>query len=292
VSYSIGIDIGGTRTKCLAADASGNILRRHAYDTGDIAEAWKSHIPAFLAETEDTLGASAGVGIAAPGIAAASARTIFWMRGRMRAVENFDFASLAPGRNVRVANDAQAALLGERWVGAARGCDNCILLTLGTGVGGAAVVDGRLLRGHLGRAGHLGHVTIDASGPPDICNTPGSIESAIGDHTVSTRSAGRFPSTADLVSAVLDDDDHAIRIWLDSVRHLAAAIASLINVLDPQVVLLAGGITRGGDTLLMPLRQQLDRFEWRPHDHRVELKLATLGDEAGALGAASLIMEP
>ena len=129
---------------------------------------------------------------------------------------------------------AHAALLGESWRGAARGLEDVAMLTLGTGVGGAAIVDGRLLKGHLGRAGHLGHMTVDFNGPPDDVLTPGSIELEMGNKTVHARSAGRFASTRELVEAHLDGDVEATQLWTRSIRALAACIASIANVLDPE----------------------------------------------------------
>ena len=187
---------------------------------------------------------------------------------------------------VPVLNDAQAALLGEVWLGAARGAANAMLLTLGTGVGGALMVDGRLLRGHLGRAGHLGHVSLNPDGAPDIANTPGSLEEAIGNCTISARSNGRFSSTHELLAACQANNPEATKIWSQSIRALAAAIASLINVADPEVVILGGGIARAGKALLDPLQRELDRFEWRPHGRKVRVVIAELGEYAGAIGAA------
>jgi glucokinase len=206
------------------------------------------------------------------------------MQGRRDEIEGLNWSSHlgAPGP-IRVLNDAQAALLGEVWQGAARECRNVLLLTLGTGVGGAALVDGRLIRGHLGRAGHFGHVSLDPAGAPDIVRTPGSLEDAIGDCTIERRSGGRFRSTADLVAS---DEPEAAELWQKSVRALACAIASFINVLDPERVILGGGIVSAGDRLFGPLAEELDRVEWRPHGRKVEIVPATAGEYAGAVGAA------
>ena len=161
-----------------------------------------------------------------------------------------------------------------------------MLLTLGTGVGGAIMVDGRILRGHLGRAGHLGHVSLDPEGGPDVVNTPGSLEDAIGEHNVKQRSSGRFNSTRELVAAVRDGSAEAAEVWLRSVRALAAAIAGFINVLDPEAVVIGGGIADADESLFQPLQAVLDQFEWRPGGARVRLVKAALGRNAGAVGAA------
>jgi glucokinase len=187
---------------------------------------------------------------------------------------------------VPIINDAHAALLGEVWRGAARHSQNAILLTLGTGVGGAAMVDGRLLRGHLGRAGHFGHISLDPGGTPDIVRTPGSLEDAIGNCTVKARSSGRFSSTRALVAAANAGDADARCIWLRSVRALAAGIVSLVNVLDPEVVVIGGGIAQAKTALLRPLNQFLNDSEWRPGGKKICVAPAKLGDRAGAFGAA------
>src|SRR5207249_2187105 len=127
------------------------------------------------------------------GLPARDGRSIASMPGRLAGLEGLNWQQwLGLAKPVPVFNDAQAALLGEVWLGAAKGAANAVLLTLGTGVGGAAMVDGRVLRGHLGRAGHLGHVALDPDGPGDIVNTPGSLEDAIGEHTLTVRSRGGF----------------------------------------------------------------------------------------------------
>ncbi|HZL33923.1 MAG TPA: ROK family protein, partial [Tepidisphaeraceae bacterium] len=231
-------------------------------------------------------GPAAGVGLAAPGIAAPDGTHIASMQGRLQGVEGLDWTTvLGRGRRVPVLNDAHAALLAEAWIGAARGCGNVMLLTLGTGVGGALMVDGRLLRGHFGRAGHLGHISLNPQGPRDIANTPGSLESAIGNCTVRDRTGGRFSSTHELIAAHRAGDAQATQWWLASVQALAAGIASLVNVADPEVVILGGGIAGAGAALFEPLRGWMDQYEWRPDGKRVRIVGAELGEFAGAIGA-------
>ncbi len=209
------------------------------------------------------------------------------MQGRLAEVEGLDWTVfLARWKCVPVLNDAQAALLGEVWHGAAAGRRNVMMLTLGTGVGGAAMVDGRLLKGHLGRAGHLGHICMDIDGPPDIVNTPGSLEEAVGNCTIEQRTGGRFSSTLDLADAHRGGDAEATRVWSRMIRALACGIASLVNVLNPEVVVIGGGISLAGDVLFEPLEKELTKVEWRPHGQRVKIVPAKLGEYAGAYGAA------
>jgi glucokinase len=284
LSYALGIDAGATNVKGVAVSLDGKILVKRSVTIRE-RQTLPSAVASLAADVVGEIGrAPDAFGIAAPGIAAPDGRTIWWMQGRRAEVQGLHWGDyLRQPAPVPVINDAQAALLGEAWQGAAKGCDNVTLLTLGTGVGGAALVDGRLLRGHLGRAGHLGHICLDPRGSPDIVNTPGSLEDAIGDCTIERRSAGRFKSTADLLAAT---DEGAAKIWSDSIRALACGIASLINVLDPEIVILGGGMIAVGDRLFVPLRAELDKVEWRPHDRCVKIVPASAGEYAGALGAA------
>jgi glucokinase len=183
-------------------------------------------------------------------------------------------------------NDAHAALLGEAWQGAARGMEDVIMLTLGTGVGGAAIVDGRLLQGHIGRAGHLGHNCLNMDAPKDVTGIPGSIEYFIGNWNIQDRTGGRFPTTHALVDAFARGDPFATHVWINSMRALAATVATYINVLDPEAVIIGGGVARAGKALFDSLEEALRPIEWQPGGHKVKLVPAQLGEFAGAIGSA------
>jgi len=290
LDYAIGIDLGGTRIKCVAVMPDGNVLDRVMRRTDDSAEAkWVAGVRQIVSDMERERGTPARwIGAAGPGIAAPDGSGITWMVGRMEMLVGLDFRkALNREHPVPVLNDAHAALLGEVWQGAAKGCRDVVLLTLGTGVGGAILADGQLLRGHTGRAGHLGHISLNPDGPPSITHCPGSLEHYIGNYTIEQRSGGRFASTYELLESYRAGDAEAKRLWLDSVKHLAAGIASLINAVDPERVVLAGGIVEAGDALFQPLGQYMDQFEWRPHgSQRVSIVKATAGEFAGAMGAA------
>jgi glucokinase len=295
MSTVFGLDLGGTRVKALALDDSGTVLAEEWVPTNDdgAGSAWMEAPRDAVRRLEAAIGRPADrIGLAAPGLAAPEGDRIASMPGRLRGIEDFRWqAWLNAPRPVPVVNDAHAALLGEVWCGAARGETNVFMLTLGTGVGGAAMVDGRLLRGHLGRAGHLGHISLNPDGPLDIAKTPGSLEDAIGNASISTRSGGRFGTTLALLDAVRAGDGTAREIWQRSVVALAAGVTSLINVLDPRVVIIGGGIAVAGDLLFNPLRHQLNRMEWRPGGHAVEIRPAALGPRAGAMGAAKAALD-
>jgi glucokinase len=290
---AIGIDLGGTAVKAgLVRLADGEMVERMTVPTRD-GERDAAGGPAFVSAVRECvaeLEARAGgkelpVGLSAPGLAARDGRAIQWMPGRMEGIEGLDW-SAALGRPARVLNDAQAALLGEVWTGAGRGCKDVIMLTLGTGVGGAIFAGGRLLTGARGLAGHLGHVSVDANGELDACGMPGSLEMAIGNLTVHRRTGGAHQTTNALVAAVAGGDAKAQAWWDESVRRLAVAVASLINVLDPERVIVGGGIAAGAGALLLnPLQIHLSACEWRPDGTAVPVVLAEAGEWAGVLGA-------
>ena len=286
--YAIGFDVGGTNIKTVAISTAGVRLFASVEPTEEDRIGWAERLRTLIARIEAEQGApAAAVGLAAPGLAARDGRSIAWMQGRMASVQGLDWTrALGREQLVPVVNDAHAALLGEVWLGAAAGCRDVILLTLGTGVGGGALVDGRLLTGNIGRGGHLGHLCLDPDAEPDITGTPGSLEDALGDCTILARTGGRFASTAALVEAHLAGDTEATAVWNRALWRLACGLTSLINVLDPEVVILGGGIAKAGPALFEPVQGYLDRIEWRPTGSKARLVPAALGEMAGAVGAA------
>ena len=289
-SYALGIDVGGTFTKAVAVREDGRELGGTSCSTPTDRTALIEAVSAVVDEIRQVTGVQAScIGLCSPGLADRHERTIRWMQGRMESVQGLDWTA-ALGVDVRVLNDAHAAVLGEAWLGAARGCEDVVLLTLGTGIGGGILVGGELLRGHLGRAGHLGHLSLDVEGALDICNTPGSLEDAVADCGLEARAPGRFRSTKEVLDAAEVGDLEASAVWARSVRALACGVASIINALDPEVVVLGGGIAQAGDRLFVPLRAQLEEVEWRPTGEAVRIVAAELGDRAGAFGAARRAM--
>src|SRR6266850_3948991 len=290
--YAIGIDIGVTNVKCVVVSDAGEIVLRDQTRTLSEKSDWPEGVKKYVAGIEKQRGEAQWVGIAAPGLASPDGSCISWMQGRLGEVEGLKWTEfLGRKRSVPVLNDAQAALLGEVWKGSAAGAKNAILLTLGTGGGGAIMVDGRILKGQIGRAGHIGHMSLDVDGVQDITGTPGSLESLIGNYTIRERSGGKFESTHDLVAAAQHGDQKARQVWERSVHQLGCAIVSMINIADPEVVIIGGGIATAGSALFEPLNRVLDKHEWRPHGHRAKVVAATLGEFAGAIGAASNAMQ-
>ena len=294
MNYAIGIDLGGSSVKTVAITPEGKTLAQSAlnFDAGAKMD-WAQKVGELVEQTQrGQKAAPSHIGLSAPGLAAKHGRSIAHMPGRLQGLEGLDWtAQLKSPRPVPVLNDAHAALLGEAWLGSARGFQNVIMLTLGTGVGGAAIVDGRLLRGHIGRAGHLGHVSLDIDGVTDVCGTPGSLEVMVGNCTIAERTHAMFQTTHDLVAAHVAGDPEASYFWLRSVRALACAIASFVNVLDPEAVIVGGGIAQAGAALFDPLRECVAEIEWRSAGYEVKILPAVLGEFAGAFGAARNAMQ-
>jgi glucokinase len=277
---AVGIDLGGTQIKGVRVAPTGEVLRRELRST---------EVEGFVATVREMAAVLGGeaLGISAPGLAAADGRSIASMPGRLQRLEGLDWTeALQRARPVPVMNDGHAALAGEAWIGAARGRRHAILLTLGTGVGGAILSDGKILRGHLGRAGHFAHTCLDPEGPRSIAGMPGALECAIGNFNIRERSEGRFDSTHALIAAYRAGDEFARAVWMRSVRALACAIGSFVNILDPEAVILGGGIAQAGDALFLPLNEELAKVEWRPAGSAVRILAAQLGEWAGAIGAA------
>jgi glucokinase len=295
MNLSVGIDLGGTNIKAALVDTqSAKTIATLSKPTRD--GEFENNTPRFaltvreiVHEFEAQAGQKLAVGLSAPGLANPDGRCIEWMPGRMHGLEKFNWSAFLE-RDCRVLNDAHAALLGEVWAGAAQNTRDAFMLTLGTGVGGAIWSGGRLVKGQIGRAGHLGHISVDSNAPCDDFNTPGSLEDAMGNQTIAQRGEGRYATTHALLDAYAAGDEHAKKVWLTSVRHLAAAAASLINVLDPEIVIIGGGIAVGAkERLFGPLQHMLDGFEWRPGGHQARIVPAELGDSAGCLGAVKFL---
>ncbi len=292
MSWSAGIDIGGTNVKAVAVAADGTMLARFTRATRDgvaTAADWQAWARDAVAEFTAGQGAGpAAVGVCAPGLAAADGRSIAHLPGKLHGLAGIDWTqALGRAGRVPVLNDGHAALLGEVWCGAARGRRHVVMLTLGTGIGGAVMSDGRLLRGAIGRAGHIGHLSLDPEGPASITGMPGAVEMLAGDCSVAQRSGGRFTSTAALVAAQRAGDEEATRVWQAAVRALGTAIGSCINLFDPETIVVGGGIAQAGEALFAPLRREVARVEWRPLGTGVPLVPAQLGEWAGAIGAAA-----
>jgi len=288
----IGIDLGGTRIKAVTIDEMGNILHQHYQPTNDGDDTiWKNAILAAVNELKSKLQVgNLVIGISAPGLPNSSNSAIAFMPGRLQGLENFEWTKFLNAKTF-VLNDAVSAMMAEARFGAAKGCKNVAMLTLGTGVGGALLIDGKAYQGSFNKAGHLGHMVIDSDGEADCIGIPGSLEDAIGNCTIMKRSSGKYSSTHDLLVACRNGDDFANKVWLTSVRKLAVGIASLTNILSPEMIILGGGITEAGNDLFDPLEQFMTSYEWRAGGNQTKIVKAEYGDLAGAVGAACFARE-
>jgi len=293
---AIGIDLGGTNIKAALIDTNGNILEKAQEAIVDSAEnqgkQWKGAIKDMVHSLQIAADQkNLPIGLSAPGIPNKEANAIAHMAGRLFGLVDFNWQEFINVPRLPVLNDALAALMAESRIGAGKDCDDLLMITLGTGVGGGIMINGKIHRGFLQRAGHVGHISVDFHGKGGIFSTPGNLEDAIGNSTVAHRSEGRFKTTKTLVEAHEAGDQFATYIWLDSIKKLAVGIISLSNAISPEKVILGGGISQAGNALLAPLNSFMEVYEWRPGGVGVPIVLAEGDAFAGAVGAAFYALE-
>lgn len=289
---SIGIDLGGTRIKGVAVDATGTILHQTYTPTNDgEGEVWKGAIKKTVGDLKHKLNTDKiTVGISAPGLPDKENTTIAFMPGRLDGLENFNWSEYLQSP-VWVLNDGVAALVAEAKTGAAKESTNAILVTLGTGVGGALLINKQPYQGSFNKAGHIGHMVIDSNDDCDVTGMPGSLEECIGNCSIEKRTKGKFTSTQDVLNAYKNGDEFATNIWLTSVRKLAIGLASVSNFISPDTIIVGGGIAEANEELFIPLNKWFDEFEWQPGGIRPQIVKAVHGDLAGAIGAACFAMQ-
>lgn len=288
---TIGIDLGGTRIKGVAVDAGGNILHQTYTPTNDgEGEVWKTAVAKTVDELKQKLNIKkTAIGISAPGLPNKDNTTIAFMPGRLEGLENFVWKDYLKCP-AYVLNDGVAALVAEAKTGAANDSTNAIMVTLGTGVGGALLINKQPYQGSFNKAGHIGHTVIDSTGDADVTNMPGSLEECIGNCTIEKRSDGKFNSTQELLTACKNGDEFAKQVWLTSVKKLAIGLASASNFISPDTIVVGGGIAEANDDLFIPLNKWFDEFEWQPGGIRPKIRKAIHGDLAGAIGAACFVL--
>lgn len=307
---AVGIDVGGTKINALRVARDGEILDRKNAPTPAEDEA------ATLAAMIDIARAMVTDDVLAIGVGAAG--LIDAADGVLRFAPNLAWRELpiatrmrdALGLPCQVDNDANVAAYGEYRFGAGRGFRDLLLVAVGTGIGGGIVSDGRLFRGANGFAAEIGHMIVEPGGPPCGCGNLGCWEQvaagraidrmgrqAAREHAGSILSdmAGGHPErvTGRLVTeAAMRGDEAALGVLAEVGRCLGTGIAGLVNVLDPQIVVVGGGAIFAGDLLLDPARAAfLEAVEGPEHRPRVPIVAAQLGNDAGAVGAATLALE-
>ena len=286
-NVTIGIDLGGTRIKGVAIDGEGEVLHQTYTATNDgEGEVWKTAVAKTVDDLKKILNIQkTAIGISAPGLPNNDNTTIAFMPGRLEGLENFIWKDYLKCP-AYVLNDGVAALVAEAKTGAAKDSTNTIMVTLGTGVGGALLINRQPYQGSFNKAGHIGHTVIDSTGDADVTNMPGSLEECIGNCTVEKRSKGKFSSTHELLDAYKKGDELATQVWLTSVKKLAIGLASASNFISPDTIVIGGGIAEANNDLFIPLNKWFDEFEWQPGGIRPKIVKAIHGDLAGAIGAA------
>lgn len=295
-----GVDIGGTKTLAALVDADGKILER-AEERTDAASATSSVIRALEMLFEKGKAEAIGVGVAAY-VTHPEGRVAFAPNLSYDDPKVLDAVRRAFGLPAVVENDASAAAWGEHRFGAGRGATDLMMVTVGTGIGGGIVIDGRLYRGSGGFAAEVGHITIQDEGPRCACGERGCLE-ALASGTAVARMAreslGAEDSILDEMSggdgsritgAVVAEaararDPLAIRVMERAGRYLGVGVAALVNVLDPDVVVIGGG---GADEIIFESARAEVDTRIGPRRPTPALKYATLGNEAGVVGAADL----
>lgn len=287
-STVIGIDLGGTAIKLGQFTREGDCLQELQVATPQPAspEAVLGAIAAAV-EDLDPSRTSLALGLGTPGPTDAAgrvARVAINLAGWQN-VPVADVLEPQTGRPTILANDANCAGLGEAWLGAGRDVQNLILLTLGTGVGGAIILDGRLFVGRNGTAGELGLITLNPQGPPCNSGNQGSLEQYASVQAI-RRETGLEPHL--LAAKAEAGDEGAIAYWQQYGRRLGAGLASLVYVLTPEAILLGGGIAAAAPLFLPATEAELQRRVLPSSRDGLSLRLAELGNRAGMVGAAQL----
>lgn len=311
---AIGVDIGGGSVKCGLIDERGRILKRLVFATQPGSGRAKmlanliAHIELLRAQASRLGRRVRGVGIGAPGPIDVEKGFVYlfpnipgWKNTPLKKI-----LEKKTGLKVYVDNDANAMALGEAFFGAGKGCRNGIFLTLGTGVGGGILLQGKLFHGATFSAAEIGHLVINEDGPICGCGNRGCIETYVGTEyfiretrRMMARTRGGLlrgwlrageKLTPQLVArAAQAGDTLAKEVWNLTAQRLATALAGLINILNPEVIVIGGGIAQSGSVLFVPLRKSLKKKAFRIASDSVRVIPAALGVEAGLVGSAALV---
>lgn len=284
----IGVDLGGTAIKLGRYTATGDCLASLVIDTPQPATptAVTEAIAAAIQQLDPDRGAIA-IGIGTPGPADAAgriARVAINLEG-WRDVPLADWMEAATGRSTILANDANCAGLGEAWLGAGRQFQDLLVLTLGTGVGGAVILGGELFTGRTGAAGELGLITLNPDGPPCNSGNQGSLEQYTSVQAVRRRT-GLEPHQVAAKAAA--GDLEAIAFWAAYGRDLGAGLASLIYIFTPEAVVIGGGISAGAQWFFPAMEAEVNRRVLPSSREGLQIVVAELGNQAGMAGAARL----
>jgi glucokinase len=295
--YSIGLDLGGTNLRAAAIDRQGNMLHEVTGHTqySEGRDAIMNDMVEGIASLREQQGAQglAGIGVVVPGFISLE-EGVVRNCNNIPALENFpirDQLSQRLGTPVILENDANAAALGEQWMGAGRGVNDLVLLTLGTGIGGGIISGGKMLRGFMGMAGELGHITVVPNGNPCGCGNRGCLEKHASATAVAAmgKLLGYGEVTAKQVyERAVAGDERAREIFASVGEALGIALATLVNAFNAPLYLLSGGGIGAWEFFAPAMLAEARRrsFSFRTTNTRVEK--AQLGGQAGLFGAAYL----
>ena len=308
----IGVDVGGTKLLGGVVDAALHVHHRAGRRSRGADEAAVlDTLCSAVSELRDAAGgAVSAVGFGIPSLVdQRSGTAVSTVHLPLRDVPFRDVMAERLGLPVFLDNDANLALLAESRFGAARGASDALMLTLGTGIGGAILVGGEIVRGADGAAGELGHMTVDVDGPVCPCGNVGCLEvlasgtalgregarvaaSSSSDSLLARAAASGREITGMLVTELAHDGDRAARDVLALVgMRLGVGITSLVNAFNPSVVVIGGGVIAAGDLLLEPARSVVRERALAPSGTTVEIVASRFGAESGMLGAAVLAFD-
>jgi len=310
---AIGIDLGGTNIKAALVHKAFGLVQTSSVETG--ADQGKDHVLSQIELAVKPLMKRKqrinGIGIGAPGSIDLDRKTLAnpanmpgW--GVVNLQKELK-KRLGKRLDIFVENDANAAALGSGRYGAARGHEHYIMITLGTGVGGAIVFNKRIFRGETGAAGEIGHVSIDYDGPPALTGINGAIEAYLGQRFLTGHAREQlveYPQSmlhvapglenltpATITEAALNGDQGAIAVLQWAGRKLGCVLGSIVNLLDIHTIVIGGGVSKAGDLLLKPTRKGIQTHVIPSLQGQVSIVQETLGNEAGMLGAACLVFD-
>jgi glucokinase len=283
---SVGIDVGGTKCHGVRVDVNGEVLAEVRYPTPPVAE-----LVPLLADMFHELGGTTSLGIGVPGL--------ITPEGVVKASPNMPGAFNVPvgpqlreqlGISVHVENDATMAAFGEWKAGAARGAENAVMVTLGTGIGGGIVMSGKLQRGANGFAGEIGHMVVKRDGDECVCGRRGCWERYASGSALKMLSGGS--SGEEVFAAAAAGDAKALEVVDAYAQWIAVGLASLTNICDPEIIVLGGGVVDSVGVVMDAVRTSfidaLYSAQWRAHP---QLVTAELGARAGAIGSALMVLE-
>lgn len=295
--YSIGLDLGGTNLRAAAVSRTGemldSVIGKTAFSEG--REAIVGDMVDAISQVRDRLGSGdlAGIGVAVPGFILLE-KGVIQNSNNLSSLENFpirDEIGKRLGAPVILENDANAAALGEKWIGAGRTVNDLVLLTLGTGIGGGIISQGKVLRGYLGMAAELGHITIDPNGNPCGCGNRGCVEKHASATAISAMARlllGEAYSAKEVYDMAMDGNARAKTIFEHMGKSLGIALATLINTFNFPMYLLSGGVLDAWDLFAPSMLEEAKVRSFTARTTDVIIAKAELGNKAGLFGAAYL----